>query len=75
MKLHENLQTKWYVKLKFSVEISMRLYKIVKWWRCHRDMCFPGMRVSCTHIPRDACFPTHISLGMHVSPTHISLKQ
>ena len=35
--------------------------------RCHRDMCFPGMRVSRTHIPRDACFPTHISLGIRVS--------
>ena len=37
------------------------------WYRCHRDMCFPGMRVSHTHIPRDACFPAHISLGMRVS--------
>ena len=35
--------------------------------RCHRDMCFPGMRVSRTHIPKDACFPAHISLGMRVS--------
>ena len=30
-------------------------------------MCFPVMRVSRTHIPRDACFPAHISLGMRVS--------
>ena len=36
-------------------------------FRCHRDMCFPGMRVSRTHIPRDVCFPTHISLGIRVS--------
>ena len=35
--------------------------------RCHSDMCFPGYRVSRTHIPRDACFPAHISLGMRVS--------
>ena len=35
--------------------------------RCHRDACFPGYRVSRTHIPRDACFPAHISLGMRVS--------
>ena len=34
-------------------------------------MCFPGMRVSRTHIPRDACFPAHISLGMRVSHTYI----
>ena len=26
-----------------------------------------GMSVSRTHIPRDACFPAHISLGMRVS--------
>ena len=36
--------------------------------RCHRDACFPGYRVSRTHIPRDACFPEHISL------THLSLQ-
>ena len=30
----------------------------VRKWRCHRDMCFPGMRVSRTHIP----------IGMRVSP-------
>ena len=35
--------------------------------RCHRDACFPGYRVSRTHIPRDACFPAHISL------THLCL--
>ena len=28
---------------------------------------FPGYRVSRTHIPRDACFPAHISLGIRVS--------
>ena len=36
--------------------------------RCHRDACFPGYRVSRTHIPRDACFPAHISL-MHLCST------
>ena len=35
--------------------------------RCHSDMCFPGYRVSRTHIPRDVCFPANISLGMRVS--------
>ena len=29
-------------------------------YRCHRDACFLGYRVSRTHIPRDACFPAHI---------------
>ena len=29
---------------------------------CHRDACFSGYHVSRTHIPRDAYFPTHISL-------------
>ena len=30
---------------------------------------FPGMRVSHTHIPRDACFPTHMCVqGKCVSP-------
>ena len=30
-------------------------------------MCFPGLRVfSRTHIPRDACFPAHISLNIHI---------
>ena len=50
--------------------------------RCHSDARFLGYRVSRTHILRDACFPTHISLGMRVShyisdtrlPTHISLE-
>ena len=37
-------------------------------YRCHRDACFLGYRVSCTHIPRDACFPAHISL-MHLCST------
>ena len=39
----------------------------VRQTRCHSDMCFPVMRVSRTHIPWDACFPAHISLGMCVS--------
>ena len=37
-------------------------------FRCHSDICFPGYRVSRTHIPRDACFPAHISLT-HQWPT------
>ena len=38
--------------------------------RCYRDMCFPGMCVSRTHIPRDACFPTHISLKQQLATNH-----
>ena len=33
---------------------------------CHRDMCFPGMRVSRTHIPRDMC-----ARNTHPWETHI----
>ena len=29
--------------------------------------CFPSIVFPRTHIPRDACFPAHISLGMRVS--------
>ena len=35
--------------------------------QCHSDACFPGESVSRTRIPRDACVPAHISLGMRVS--------
>ena len=38
--------------------------------RCHRDMCFPGMHVSHTRIPRDACFPTRISLKQQLATSH-----
>ena len=38
--------------------------------RCHSDMCFPVMRVSRTHIPRDACFPAHISLTRSCTTSH-----
>ena len=41
-------------------------------------MCFPGYRVSCTHIPRDVCFPSVIyvslyDLGIFMSITNISM--
>ena len=39
-------------------------------YRYHWDMCFPGMRISRTHIPRDACFPTHISLKQQLATSH-----
>ena len=41
--------------------------------RCHSDIdaCFPGYRVSRTHIPRDACFPAHISLFYSHSDIHM----
>ena len=35
----------------------------LEYCRCHSDMCFLGYRVSRTHIPRDACFPAHVSHG------------
>ena len=38
--------------------------------RCYRDACFPGYRVSRTHIPRDTCFPAHISLMDLCSTSH-----
>ena len=38
--------------------------------RCRSDMCFPVMRVSRTHIPRDACFPAHISLTRSCTTSH-----
>ena len=41
--------------------------------RCHSDMCFPGYRVSRTHIPKDPCFPAHISLGIRVSLKTLSV--
>ena len=49
-------------------KISGSLYEISSELRCHGDICFPGMHVSHTHIPRAACFPAHISL-IHWWPT------
>ena len=42
----------------------------VYYFRYYRDMCFPGMRVSRTHIPRDVCFPAHISLTQQPTTSH-----
>ena len=43
----------------FSRDVTGSLMlKIRNRYRCHRDMCFPGMRVS----------RTHITIGMRVSP-------
>ena len=50
--------------------LKIRLRKWYNRWRCHRDMCFPGIRVSRAHIPRDACFPTHISLKQQLATSH-----
>ena len=49
-------------------------FQAIWYWPCHSDMCFPGMHVSHTHIPRDACFPTYISLMQQLATSHSDIR-
>ena len=50
-----------------AIQLTIMILKLPTIIALSQGYVFPGMRVSRTHIPKDTCFPTHISLGIRVS--------